>query len=365
MATTPEPRQGRTASLQDVATAAGVSLMTVSRAVNGRPWVNEATRAMVLGVAKELGYRPSRGARAMASGQVESVTVLTSNTTLYGHATTLQGIEEAARASGFSLGISVLDSPEPGAVRRAVERIDAMTGVIVIAWDLASTRALAAMPPGLAVAAVTSPTKARKVTHASVWLDDERAAAVATRYLLDLGHPTVHYVPLPEARPMRPREVGWRRALQERGVPVPPPEAGGWDSHTGYNAGVILAKDRGVSAVLCGNDDIALGVMRAMHEAGRDVPGNVSIIGFDDAPHAAFLSPALTTVRLDFNSLGRECFRLLQEVLVDSGISPAIVISKPELVIRESTARYRGSRRHKTGSSGSGGSGGSAAQADD
>jgi DNA-binding LacI/PurR family transcriptional regulator len=156
-------------------------------------------------------------------------------------------------------------------------------------------------------------------------------------------------VPLPEARPMRPRELGWRRALQARGVAIPPPEAGGWDAHTGYNAGVILAKDRGVSAVLCGNDDIALGVLRAMHEAGRDVPSNVSIIGFDDAPHSAFLAPALTTVRLDFNSLGRECFRLLQEILVDGGLSPAVVISKPELVIRESTARYQRPRRHKAG----------------
>jgi DNA-binding LacI/PurR family transcriptional regulator len=328
-----------------VATAAGVSLMTVSRAVNGRPWVSDATREMVLAVAKELGYRPSRGARAMASGKVESVTVIMSNTTLYGHATTLLGIEEAARAAGFSIGISVLDSAELAVVRRAVERTDAMTGVIVIAWDLAGKRALASMPVGVAVAAVMEPTGARKATGAYAWVDDEAGSRIATRYLLDLGHPTVHHVPLPGSKRTSSREAGWWRALQERGIEGPPPEVGGWDSYAGYQAGVRLARDRSVSAVLCGNDDIALGVLRAMHEAGRDVPGNVSIVGFDDAPHASFLTPALTTVRLDFNSVGREAFRLLQNVLSHPRAMPEVVISRPELIVRESTGPYRGERR--------------------
>jgi DNA-binding LacI/PurR family transcriptional regulator len=346
----PVRRSAKSASLQDVATAAGVSLMTVSRAVNGRPWVSEATRDLVLGVAKELGYRPSHGARAMASGRVESVTVITANTTLYGPATTLQGIEEAARANGFSVGILVLDSAEPAIVRRAVEHIDAMTGVIVIAWDLATKRALTMIPPALAVAAIVEPANVRKVTGARAWLDDQAGSHIATQYLLDLGHPTVHHVPLPASRPTSPREAGWRRALQERGIEAPAPEIGGWDSHTGYHAGQRLARDRDVSAVLCGNDDIALGVLRAMHEAGREVPGSVSVVGFDDAPHASFLTPALTTVRLDFNSVGREAFRLLQTVLSHPRADSEVIMSKPELIVRESSARYQ--PRRKSGATG-------------
>jgi DNA-binding LacI/PurR family transcriptional regulator len=341
MATSPPPRRARATSLQDVATVAGVSLMTVSRAVNGRPWVSDTTRDMVLAVAKDLGYRPSRGARAMASGQVESVTVITSNTTLYGPASTLQGIEEAARASGFAVGISVLDSPDPAVVHRAVARIDAMTGVIVLAWDLAGKRALASIPAGVPVAAIIEPTSARKATGARAWLDDQAGSHIATRYLLDLGHPTVHHVPLPESKRTSAREAGWWNALQERGIEGPPPEAGGWDSYSGYQAGLRLARDKDVSAVLCGNDDIALGVLRAMHETGRDVPGNVSVIGFDDAPHASFLTPALTTVRLDFNTVGRESFRLLQTVLAHPHAAPEVVVSKPELIVRESTAPYQ------------------------
>lgn len=329
-----------TVRLQDVATAAGVSLMTASRAVNGRPWVNNATRDLVLAAAQELGYRPSRGARALASGEVKSVTVVTSNTTLYGQAMTLQGIEEAARASGFAVGIAVLESAEPQDVRNAVERIDVMTGVIVLAYDLPGTRALAAMPEGLTVVAVIEATTTRKFDGARAWLDDRHGAKLATDYLLDLGHPTVHYVPLPSSRRVSPRQAGWAQALRDRGVVAPPPEAPGWEAQSGYEAGVKLAADPSVSAILCGNDDLALGVVRAMVEAGRSVPGNVSVVGFDDVPHSAFLTPALTTVRLDFGSLGRECFRLLETVLETQDVHQSVTLAKPELIIRESAAPY-------------------------
>lgn len=326
--------------LQDVATAAGVSLMTASRAVNGRPWVNDATRDLVLAAAQELGYRPSRGARALASGEVRSVTVVTSDLTVYGQAMTLRGIEEAARASGFAVGISVLESAHPEDVRKAVERIDVMTGVIVLAYDLLGTRALAAMPEGITVVAVTEATATRSFDGPRAWLDERHGAKLATDYLLDLGHPTVHYVPLPSSRRISPRQAGWAHALRARGVVAPQPEAPGWAAQSGYEAGGRLAADPSVSAILCGNDDLALGVVKAMVEAGRSIPGNVSVVGFDDGPHAAFLTPALTTVRLDFGGLGRECFRLLEAVLQGQHADQSMTLAKPELIVRESAATY-------------------------
>ena len=146
-----------------------------------------------------------------------------------------------------------------------------------------------------------------------VWIDDCQAAAEATAYLLGLGHRTVHYVSIPPLSDATPRRLaGWRSALESAQVAVPEPIQAGWHPRSGYTAGQSLAADPEVTAVLCGNDDLALGVIRAMREAGRAVPGSVSVVGFDDIPQAAFLTPALTTVRLDFTELGRASFALLQ-----------------------------------------------------
>ena len=101
---------------------------------------------------------------------------------------------------------------------------------------------------------------------------------------------------------------------------MPEPIPAGWQPRSGYEAGRILARDPEVTAVLCGNDDLALGVIRALREAGRAVPGDVSVVGFDDIPQAEFVMPALTTVRLDFADLGRASFAALQEQI---GAAPA------------------------------------------
>jgi DNA-binding LacI/PurR family transcriptional regulator len=301
-------------SIRDVAKAAGVSYQTVSRVINDQAGVKPATRDSVEDWIRRLGFRPNQAARALARGRTRAVTVLTSNTTLHGCAATLQGIEEAARASGFPVGIRVLDSPDPAAIKATVEReIDPAGSVIVIAFDLAGVHALRAMPPGVALAAAVEASEAtRRHSHPCVWVDDRTAAAEATRYLLELGHQTVHYVAIPYLTRVSDRAAGWRTALREAGIPVPRLVRGGWTPRSGYEAGRTLAADERVTAVLCGNDDLALGVLRAMREAGRDVPSDVSVVGFDDAPQSEFYAPALTTVRLDFVGLGRDCFRLLR-----------------------------------------------------
>jgi DNA-binding LacI/PurR family transcriptional regulator len=110
----------------------------------------------------------------------------------------------------------------------------------------------------------------------------------------------------------------------------------GWTPRSGYQTGQRLAADPEVTAVLCGNDDLALGVMRAMHAAGLSVPGDVSVVGFDDTPVAEFLTPPLTTVRLDFAELGRACFALLLSLTEPDEAQPRTRRPEPELVIRES-----------------------------
>jgi DNA-binding LacI/PurR family transcriptional regulator len=333
----------RPASILDVAAAAGVSYQTVSRVINGHPSVRPATRELVLAAIEELGFRPNRAARVLRGANARSVTVLTPNTSLYGYQAALQGIEEAARAAGFSVGVRVVDSEQPTEVAAAVTRaIEPGGSLIVIAYDRAGTLALDAVPPEVPMAAmVETPAVVPAPEKPWVWLDDRRAAAEATRYLLSLGHRTVHYLAIPSSTHTSQRQAGWRQALEESGAPVPAPVPCGWTPRSGYQTGQRLAADPEVTAVLCGNDDIALGVMRAVHAAGLSIPGDVSVVGFDDTPVAEFLTPPLTTVRLDFADLGRACFALLRSLLEPTAMSQATgelhaQRPQPELVIRES-----------------------------
>ncbi|WP_349261505.1 LacI family DNA-binding transcriptional regulator [Actinocrinis sp.] len=338
----PSRQRTRAVSIRDVAKAAGVSYQTVSRVINGNSYVRDSTRDRVQAAIAELGFRPNSAARALASGENRSLTVVTSNTTLYGYAATLQGVEEAARAAAFSVGISVLESSDDEHVRAAVDRAaDSSGSVIVIAFDHAGTLALQAVPDGVPVAAaVETPQAPPQAGQPWVWIDDGEAARSATRYLLELGHPTVHYVAIPSTTHTSRRTAGWRAALAAAGVTAPEPVGAGWDALAGYQAGRTLARDPGVSAILCGNDDLALGVIRAMHEAGRSIPESVSVVGFDNAPQSAFYTPALTTVRMDFVELGRACFTLLHGEI--EGTAPIVphAVGRPELIVRESAGSF-------------------------
>jgi DNA-binding LacI/PurR family transcriptional regulator len=175
-----------------------------------------------------------------------------------------------------------------------------------------------------------------------VWVDDRKAAEDATRYLLDLGHETVHYVSIPSSTDnISQRMAGWLTTLRAAGAPVPESLQCGWTPRSGYQAGLALAADPGVTAVLCGNDDLALGVIRAMHEAGRAIPGDVSVVGFDNTPLSEFYTPALTTVRLDFTELGRLCFALLRGLVDPNAAGERTSWAVPELpeselIVRES-----------------------------
>jgi DNA-binding LacI/PurR family transcriptional regulator len=334
----PLPAGSRPVSIRDVAAAAGVSYQTVSRVINGHPSVKGSTRELVLATITRLGFRPNRAARALAGGPIQAVTVLTGITTLYGQRSVIQGIEEAARAADFAMGVRVIESEEPAVVQDTVERATEPGGaLIVVAFDRASTRALAAVPPGVPmVGIVETPAGDEGQDQPWVWINDRQAAAEATAYLLGLGHRTVHYVSIPPSTDASPQRLaGWRSALEAAGAPVPEPVQAGWHPRTGYQAGRSLAADPAVTAVLCGNDDLALGVIRAMHEAGRPIPGSVSVVGFDDTPLSAYYTPALTTVRLDFTELGRAAFAALAEQIGIARVTGPL--PRPQLVVRESS----------------------------
>ncbi|WP_211244286.1 LacI family DNA-binding transcriptional regulator [Actinospica robiniae] len=327
-------------SIWEVARAAGVSHQTVSRVINGKPHVKAETRALVLATIEQLGFTPNKAAQALAGGPVRAVTVLTTKTAEYGYAAALRGIEEAARAARFTVGISVLEPDAATGTQDVIERLAAGRAAIVIAFEAAGVRALDALPQDLPVVGIIERPATGNLPDGrpQVWIDDREAASRATRHLLGLGHQTVHYLSIPSStQKLSQRTRGWRDALTAAGRPVPQQHAADWTPRSGYRAARELVADPGITAILAGNDDLALGVLRAAREAGRDVPGDLSVIGFDDAPQSAYLAPALTTVRLDFEGLGRASFGLLHNLLEPANLQPPAAWDEPELILRESS----------------------------
>jgi DNA-binding LacI/PurR family transcriptional regulator len=165
---------------------------------------------------------------------------------------------------------------------------------------------------------------------------------LATRHLLDLGHQTVHHIGGPGSwHDARDRITGWHQALREAGAPVPEMPRGDWSARSGYEAGRQLAARPEVTAVFCANDPMALGFLRAAAEAGRRVPQDISVVGFDDVPEAAYFSPPLTTVRQDFGALGERALHLLMSQITAGGEAPSPPPIVPELVVRSSSAEPR------------------------
>jgi DNA-binding LacI/PurR family transcriptional regulator len=320
----------------DVAKLAGVSPQTVSRVVNAREYVGGDTRARVLTAIRELRYRPNSAAQALVTGRSKTLGVISIDSLSFGPVSVLRGLERAAHAHGYFVSVGRLASLDRGSVNRALEHLQRQNveGILVNAGQGGITQELDARLLDVPVVAVDDAPRARVPT---VVVDQAAAAGAATRLLLDLGHRTVAHVAGPsDWAAARRRSDGWRAALEAAGAPVAPPLAGDWSVRTGYELGRELARDGEVTAVFAGNDEMALGVMRAMFEAGREVPRDVSIIGFDDVPFARYLTPQLTTVRQDFEEIGQRSVQMLLDAMQggDTHVRAAITL---ELVVREST----------------------------
>jgi DNA-binding LacI/PurR family transcriptional regulator len=326
------------AVMSDVARLAGVSHPTVSRVLNNHPSVREETRLRVLRAIRQLDYRPNALARGLAGRRLRVIGVVSFDTILYGPAATLLGVERAARHAGYGITIVALEEPDQVNVVDAVNRLaeQAVAGVVVIAPLLTAAAALRRLPTG--VPAVVVESAAGNLPTFSV--DQVAGARLAVEHLLGLGHETVWHVSGPrDWLEARDRIDGWRQVLESAGRRVPPVVGGDWSPRSGYDAGQQLAELPDVSAVFCANDQQALGMLRALRECGRGVPEDVSVVGFDDIPEAEYLSPPLTTIRQDFDEVGRRCLAALLDLLDgDAGPVPASQPRvPPTLVVRASS----------------------------
>jgi DNA-binding LacI/PurR family transcriptional regulator len=336
--------------LTDVARLAGVSHQTVSRVLNDSPNVRPDTRERVLSAVRSLDYRPNSAARTLASRRSRTLGVISFDSTLHGPSHMLYGVEQAARVAGFYVSIASLSSQDAPSVQEAVGRLrgQAVEGIAVIA-SRASTVAGLARSVGDVPTVSIGPIGPGQLPGAGV--DNRTGARAAVRHLLDLGHPTVHHVAgPPDWLEADSRAAGWEEELKAQGSNVVPALLGDWSARSGYEAGRHLAEDRTVTAVFCANDHMALGVLQALHERGRRVPQEVSVMGFDDIPEAAYLTPSLTTVRQDFGELGRRGLELLLGRIREVSQRPdearrshtqAAAVVAPEIVLRSSTGPWR------------------------
>ncbi|MBM2619778.1 LacI family DNA-binding transcriptional regulator [Actinoplanes sp. LDG1-06] len=324
--------------MMDVARLAGVSHQTVSRVLNEHPNVSEQTRLKVQAAIAELGYRPDRAARALVTGTSKVIGVVAQNSSLYGPASMLTAFEEAAQATGFAVNVGSVRSLDERSIADAVERhLDQrVAGLVVIAPVASAGPALAKLPDDVPLVTIDGDPE-RSSTLVTV--DQVAGARAATQHLLEQGHESVWHISGPaDWFDAAGRVEGWEAALREAGREIPPLLTGDWSAASGYRNGQLLARLPEATAVFAANDHIALGLLRALNEHGRRVPGDVSIVGFDDVPEAGFYNPPLTTIRPDFDAVATAALELLL-AQIESGTTDSVRRTiAPALVVRESVA---------------------------
>lgn len=332
--------------MHDVARRAGVSHQTVSRVLNGAERVLPATRERVLAAIEELGYRRNLAARALVTSRTRAIGVLAPATADFGPISSLHAVELAVRDAGYQPLIT--STPvSAAAARESVEFLlrRSVEALIVIAPYRVVLDAVADLGESLPVVTLQTAAAAD-----GVGIDQAAGARMASRHLLDLGHRAVQQLTGPDDFV----EAGVRRdaaaAVLSAAGAVPLPDLhGDWTADSGYAAGAAL--DPRATAVLCGNDQMALGLMHALADAGRQVPGELSVVGFDDIPESAHSLPPLTTVHQDFGEVGRRAVARLIPLLnaeeslpgaSDDGRAPQATPREPQiqpwLVVRGSTA---------------------------
>ncbi|GAA0433717.1 MULTISPECIES: LacI family DNA-binding transcriptional regulator [Leifsonia] len=330
----------RAARMVDVARLAGVSQQTVSRVVNGHTNVAPEIRERVDQAIAQLRYRRNSAARSLATSRSMNLGVLSYALSVHGPALALFGIAEEARRNGYSTSLVSIADVDRASIRAGLDSLvdDGVDAIVVLAPMTAATEVLQRLDTDVPVVRFEQGSPAGSAT---ISIDEALGAQLATRHLLELGHETVHFVGGPDGwMASEARRRGWRTelALAGRAIPAefPSPD---WSAESGYRAGVAIAADRSVTAVLAINDVMALGVMKALDDRGVSVPGDVSVVGFDDRDESAFFQPALTTVRLDFTEVGRRAVDSVLRALRGEA-STTIPLIQPELKVRDSTARY-------------------------
>lgn len=331
-----EPSAGKPPTIYDVARVAGVSHQTVSRLLKGDKGIKPRNRERVLQALEQLNYRPNLSARSLATSRSHRVAVLTQEISQVGPGKIAQGAGEEARKHGFVLDIITLDVGDRAGIEDAIKIVNHQDAAGILA--LASTDELIDMfehadfgVPTI-LGAEEDEAAGGRPSELSAYAIEE-----LVEHLVGLGHRRIFHIAGPRAWvAARNREFAIGRALRERNLSLQGTAYGDWSAESGYRAAQHIVNDLDATAIVAANDQMALGAMLALTEAGLAVPRDVSVTGIDDIPEAAYLMPPLTTLRLNFQEQGRDAFRRLMAQMRED-VPPAPRVSA-ELVIRKSTA---------------------------
>lgn len=327
-------------TIRDVAANAGVSHQTVSRVINGSEAVRPETRRRVEEAIARLGFRPDAIARSMARGRTGYLACFSPNLTDYTFASIIDGAEREARELGYFL----MSSSAPTAATFA-ELVDELIGGgraegIMVINPYADDRHLH-LPAGFPT--VFAGARPREEAADSVALDDVTVSRMATEHLLQLGHRRIGMVTGPPVEDCtQDRRLGYDMALRDAGLLLDPALIieGTWLAPSGYAAfHYFMSLDERPTAIFAQNDQMAVGILRAARDAGMRLPDDLSVIGVDDIPLAAYFAPPLTTIRQDFADIGCRAARLLIRAIETPESTREHLLLPGELIARRSTVR--------------------------
>lgn len=326
-------------NIRKVAELAGVSVATVSRTLKSPDIVSPRTRARVLEAVREADYQPNLMAVQFRSRRTRNLVVLVPTISNTFFARVIGGIQEAAQQQGYSVLLCNTLGREDAerAYARMVTTCQADGVIQLRAYNPFDADAYANTPLPMvnACEVLDSP------PCPTVKLDNRAAARTLTDHLIELGHRRIGMIKGPRQSPLtRDRVAGYRDALEAAGIALEERLLcpGDFTPQSGFNAaGMLLACDEPPSAIFCESDEMAIGAMRRVKQAGLSVPGDISIAGFDDITFASFSDPPLTTIAQPAEAFGRQAVSMLIDILEGRCESSRHVILPFELVVRGST----------------------------
>jgi DNA-binding LacI/PurR family transcriptional regulator len=313
----------------------------VSRVLNDSPKVSPEARERVQQAVEHLRYKPNSTARALARRRTMSLGVLVVGSFQYGPTVILLSIAETARQGGYATRLLSSEAVDRASMQKALDQLveDSVDGIVVLAPLTAAATAVQGLTADVPLV-MFEPGQDNGTTIVSI--DETLGARLATRHLIELGHQTVWHISGPAGwLGSEARIRGWRDELTAAGRVANEVFAGNWTAASGYTAGQEIVRNAGVTALYVANDQMALGVLKALDDSGLAVPDDISIVGFDDTPESGLYRPALTTVRMDFAEVGRRCVHRLLDMIHDRPLEPRPPVP-PELVVRASTAPPKG-----------------------
>ena len=333
--------QEKKITIDDVATAAGVSRQTVSRAINDLDGISSATRQRILSIAAELGYQPSRLARGLASAsqQTRTLGVVLPSVDNEFYATVLRGIEAKASLYGYQLLLCSTDE-DPSIEHAKIHSLFSawIDGLILLSSRMTDEQLTDICTRTRPVVLIN-----RAFTHpnaGNVVINDVSATYTAVMHLINQGHKKIAFIlGLPFARSSQLRQRGYQTALKDNDIPLVPAYQRHTDTHieSGYTTAKKLLYDHPeITALLVYNDVRAAGVLRACKELEISVPEQLSIISHDNIALSSLLIPSLTTVDIPKQSLGEAAIDMMLSMMENPTITPETRSFTPKLIIRES-----------------------------